>query len=141
MPPEWLLLFIVHGDLRADLADAVTGGLPYSVVVGLRLRDIVRRDGVRVLADDCLACVTEYLPPGLDAVVADALSNVVAIQTHPGDERLLVLRVGVLALAVLDREVEGARAETGRVPDLGPIVTQSLRNERHELLAERVEAR
>ena len=83
MLPEWLLPLIIDRDFIADLADTVTSCLSHSMVVGLRLRDVIGCNWVSVSAHDLLPCLSKHLPPRLDAVVADTLSHIVPVKTHP----------------------------------------------------------
>ena len=81
--PEWLLSLIIDRNFIADLADTVTSCLSHSMIVGLRLRDVIGCNWVSVGAHDLLACLSKHLPPRLDAVVTDTLSHIVPVKTHP----------------------------------------------------------
>ena len=141
MSPEGFLLFIIDGHFAADLADAVTGCLADGVVVRHGLRGVKVTNRIGKVADDLLSFLSEDLPPGFNAVVADTFCNVVAIQAHSWHEYFTELVVDCLVLAVLGHEEERAGAKTRGVAHLRPIVGEALCNERHELLGKRIECR
>ena len=111
MLPEGLLPLIIDRDFIADLTDTVTSCFSYSMVISLRLRDVIGCNWVSVSAHDLLSRISEYLPPCFDAVVADALGHIVSVKAHPWHKCNVELSIVVLILTILDDEEERARAE------------------------------
>ena len=112
MLSEWFLFLVINGDFIADLADAVAGCLSHSMVVSLRLGDVIGRNRVCIGAHDLLSSFAEHLSPSFNAVVSDSLSNVVPIETHLGHQLVIELHIVLLILTVLDDEEEGACTKT-----------------------------
>mmetsp|Transcript_11154 Transcript_11154/g.18726 ORF Transcript_11154/g.18726 Transcript_11154/m.18726 type:complete len:220 (-) Transcript_11154:551-1210(-) len=108
------------------------------MVVGLGLRDVKEADLFGELGDHLLALVLVDEAPGLVGVDLDALSHVVAVEAHAGDEHGVVLLPQLLVL--LGDQVERPDCLGGSVADLGPVVGQALGDDGNEVAAELLEA-
>lgn len=119
---ERLFVYLLS-HLSAKFRDAVASRLSNCVVVGLRLANVVGTDLGGELADHLSAFVTEDLLPRLLGVDFDTLSNVVAIQTHPGNQEWVVLLSE--RIVGLGNVVESPGCLRSGIPDLRPVVSET----------------
>ena len=112
MSSEGFFVRFFNGDLATDLADTVARCLAHSMVVCLRLCDIVGSYRVSIGAHHLFSFLTEDLSPSFYAVVSDSLSDIVAIQAHSWHKCFIKLLIIGLILTVFDDHEERASTKT-----------------------------
>lgn len=125
MLSEWLLPLIINCYLIANLANTMTSSFSHSVVVCLRLRDVILRNWIGIGADYLFTLITKHLSPSFDAVVADTLSDIIPIEAHPWYKHHIKLVIVSFILAVLNYKEKGTSTKARGVPNLRPVITEA----------------
>ena len=123
------ICFISTAYFSTQLWDAMACCLSHSMVVSLRLTDVVFTNWGSIFADNLLALLTEYGPPCLNTINSYAFCNIVSVKAHARHQEWVVFFHHIRI--TLNNCVERPRAQTRCIPHLRPVITQSLANNRH----------